>query len=171
MAAVASSLFRSQRLWEAPGQPCRLPATETARHRSDVSIAKLSQRFRAENAPDAPSAVEDNRYLTISNRVLDAHLQKTAWNVNRAGDDPLIDFILLSNIDQHCSLIVQSSGLPHVDLAHGLPLAFEHFLIGLHCCLPNRRILELVVKFRWNCWFGRRGPATNRLTPHNLDRK
>jgi hypothetical protein len=65
-----------------------------------------------------------------------------------SGDNPLVDLVLLADIDENRSLLAETRRFPGVYLAHAGPLLLKHFLVGRHFWLHVDDILEFLVKFR-----------------------
>ena len=88
------------------------------------------------------------RRVAVANGLFDPHLQESARDMDGAGDDPLVDLVLLADIDENRSLLAETRRFAGIDLAHAGPLLLEHFLVGWHVWLHVDDILEFLVKFR-----------------------
>ena len=95
-----------------------------------------------------PRAIDDHRRVAVANDLFDSHLQVSAGDVHRAGNNPLFDLVLLADVDKHRPLLVKTRRFASIDLAHARSLLLQHLLVSWHVWLQVRDILEFLVKFR-----------------------
>ena len=146
--AVAPALIRGQGLWDTPRQPGRFPSTEATGHRGHVAIAQVAERLGAEDGTDAAGAIDDQGRVMVANSLLDPHLQESARNVHGARNNPLVDLVLFTDVDEDRPLLAKTRRFSGIDFAHAGSLLLQQLLVRWHVLLQVRDILEFLVKFR-----------------------
>src|SRR5216684_3485603 len=76
-----------------------LPGAEAALERGDVLVAHLLQRLGRERGPVSAGAVGDDRGLMVGYVLLDPGLEVPARNMDGAGNDALLNLVLLADVD------------------------------------------------------------------------
>ncbi len=117
VAGVAPALIGRQRLRHRPGQPCTLPGVEAALDRDDVAIAEVLEGLGGESGAGPAGAVDGDRAGAIGDGVLDAELEESAGDVDRARDRALIDLILLADVKRDRAVGDHVLGFVDVDFA------------------------------------------------------
>src|SRR6478736_4308852 len=99
MATVAAALLLAEGPRRLEGESSSLPGAESADQRNGSAVPELQQRLRGEGGTDPTGAVDDDLAVPVRELLFDSHFEKSARNMDRAGDYPLLDLIGFADVE------------------------------------------------------------------------
>ncbi len=106
MAAVADFLFGRHHARHLDLQSGAFPSVEAANQRFDVAVAHFLQVAGGQGRTHPARAVEHDGHVRVEGVLLDAQLQKSAWNKDRARHVSQLELLSLADVDHQRPLAI-----------------------------------------------------------------